>query len=494
MSERPLRILIVDDSPEDREAHGRLLLKAGAGKYAVIEAESGEEALRLCQHEAVDCLLVDYTLPDIDGLELLARLRGESGALPVPVIFLTGTGNEAVAVRAMKQGVDDYIVKGQTTADGVSQAIRGAIERAALRRQVERQRQELERQGEALRESEHQLRQAMDAANAGSWKIIPATGELLASDRALQLHGLPPGTPVSHQTALACVHRDDRAALEAALQGTVETGEPFQLEYRAPQPDGSLRWLVSHAERRSDCGQTCVVGLVQDITERKRQEGHAELLMHEVNHRAKNMLAVVQSIARQTLAANPEDFKSRFSDRIQALSLSQDLLINNGWRSVDITALIQSQLAHFTDLIGTRIKLSGPPIWISASAAQTIGMAVHELGTNAGKYGALSNSHGRLEVGWSLERRRGDGEAFEMYWREEGGPSVVPPAKYGFGLTVINRIASEALDAEVSLDFAPTGLSWRLRCPAKEVVEQLGPTARFAFYPIEWPPRRNLRR
>src|SRR3974377_963395 len=123
MTERPLRILVVDDSPEDREAYGRLLMKAGPGEYAVIEAETSEEALRLCEREAVDCLLVDYTLPDIDGLELLARLRGENGSLPIPVIFLTGTGNEAVAVRAMKQGVDDYFIKGQITADGVSQAI-----------------------------------------------------------------------------------------------------------------------------------------------------------------------------------------------------------------------------------------------------------------------------------------------------------------------------------------------------------------------------------
>ncbi len=211
--------------------------------------------------------------------------------------------------------------------------------------------------------------------------------------------------------------------------------------------------------------------IVRDITERKRHEEHAELLMREVNHRAKNMLAVVQSVARHTASTKPGDFIARFSDRIQALSTSQDLLVQNEWKGVDIAALVQSQLAHFQDLIGTRIELKGPPVLISASAAQTIGIALHELATNAGKYGALSNADGRLEIGWSLERAGGNEEAFVLYWREAGGPPVKPPGRRGFGSTVIQRMATESLEAEVDLDFAPQGLSWRLRCPAREAVE-----------------------
>ncbi len=211
--------------------------------------------------------------------------------------------------------------------------------------------------------------------------------------------------------------------------------------------------------------------IVRDITERKRHEEHAELLMREVNHRAKNMLAVVQSVARQTAATNPDDFIARFGHRIQALSASQDLLVQNKWKGVDMAALVQSQLAHFQDLIGARIELRGAPLSVSASAAQTIGMALHELSTNAGKYGALSNGEGRLEIGWGLERSEGAEQAFVMSWREQGGPPVKPPARRGFGSTVIQRIVSKSLDAEVDLDFAAEGLSWRLRCPAKEVVE-----------------------
>jgi two-component sensor histidine kinase len=118
-----------------------------------------------------------------------------------------------------------------------------------------------------------------------------------------------------------------------------------------------------------------------------------------VNHRSKNILAVVQAIARQTVATTPHDFIDRFQDRLLALSASQDLLAKNKWKGVHLDKLARSQLAHFNDLIGTRIKMRGPPLLVSASAAQTLGMALHELATNAGKYGALSDDAGRVHLG-----------------------------------------------------------------------------------------------
>lgn len=208
-----------------------------------------------------------------------------------------------------------------------------------------------------------------------------------------------------------------------------------------------------------------------DITERKRHEEQIDLLLREVNHRSKNMLTVVQSIARQTVAANSEEFIERFAERIQALAASQDLLVKNAWRGADLDELARSQLGHFKDLVDKRIELRGPPLLVSASAAQTIGMALHELATNAGKYGALSNDGGRVELVWSLEPREGGGETFTITWREFGGPAVKAPARGGFGTTVLCRVARESLDAQVELNFAPTGLVWRMRCPAAEVVD-----------------------
>ncbi|MGO9172026.1 MAG: sensor histidine kinase [Rhodomicrobium sp.] len=208
-----------------------------------------------------------------------------------------------------------------------------------------------------------------------------------------------------------------------------------------------------------------------DITERERHEKQVNLLLREIDHRSKNMLTVVQAIARQTVAANPGDFIERFADRIQALAASQDLLIKNEWRGVDLHELARSQLEHFKDLVDKRIELCGPPLLVSASAAQTIGMALHELATNAGKYGALSNDSGRVEVEWSLEPGEGGGDTFVISWRERGGPAVTAPSREGFGSTVLCRVAKESLDAQVELNYASTGLFWRLQCPAAEVMD-----------------------
>ncbi len=215
---------------------------------------------------------------------------------------------------------------------------------------------------------------------------------------------------------------------------------------------------------------TSLIVLAIDITEQKRQEGQIKLLVGEVNHRSKNLLALVLAIARQTVATTPFDFIDRFQERILALSVGQDLLVRNKWKGVHLDKLARSQLAHFSDLIGTRIRISGPPLLISASAAQTLGMALHELATNAGKYGALSNLAGRVEITWGVEHEQAR-PAFLMSWRESGGPIVKAPAHNGFGSTVITQMAEMSLNAIVNLEYASSGLVWRLRSPIGAVLE-----------------------
>jgi two-component sensor histidine kinase len=210
---------------------------------------------------------------------------------------------------------------------------------------------------------------------------------------------------------------------------------------------------------------------VTNITERKRHEEQIDLLVSEVNHRAKNMLAVVQAIARQTVAATPVDFIQQFGERIQALAASQDLLVESDWKGVNLHELARSQLGPFKAMIGTRIEMRGAPVLISAQAAPPIGMAIHELATNAGKYGALSNERGRVELQWSIESEKDSGETFVINWRECAGPPVTMPARSGFGSIVLRRVVKESLDAEVTLSFAPEGLAWRLRCSTGQIVD-----------------------
>jgi two-component sensor histidine kinase len=173
------------------------------------------------------------------------------------------------------------------------------------------------------------------------------------------------------------------------------------------------------------------------------------------------MLGLVQAIARQTATRNPEDFIERFSARIQALSANQELLFRNEWRGIEIEHLVRGQLAHFADLIGSRIAVHGPELRLKEASAQAIGLALHELATNAGKYGALSTDTGRVDVCWGT-----DGDTFTMSWVERDGPPVSAPKRHGFGTIVMEAMAERSVEGKVDLDYLPSGVTWRLTCPA----------------------------
>ena len=187
-------------------------------------------------------------------------------------------------------------------------------------------------------------------------------------------------------------------------------------------------------------------------------EAHTRLLMREVNHRAKNMLGVVQAMVRITAReGEPGAFVVRIGERIRALSASQDLLVHNSWAGVSLEQLVRSQLAHLGDHMGTRVSVAGPGLEVSAQAAQAIGMALHELATNATKYGALSNDGGRVDISWTVA-----GDRLEMRWEEHGGPPVEPPSRRGFGTTVVEAMASAATGGEARLHWCPDGVVWVL--------------------------------
>ncbi|HKD26933.1 MAG TPA: PAS domain S-box protein [Xanthobacteraceae bacterium] len=209
------------------------------------------------------------------------------------------------------------------------------------------------------------------------------------------------------------------------------------------------------------------VCVAQDVTDQKAHEEHIHLLMSEINHRAKNMLSLVQAIARQTAAHEAEEFIERFTERIQALAANQDLLVRNEWQGVDVEDLVRAQLAHFADLVGSRVTVHGSPARLNATAAQAIGLALHELATNAGKYGALSVDAGRVDVCWRL-----DSDVFAMTWTECNGPPVSPPEQRGFGSTVVDSMVKQTLGGEVQLDYLPSGVVWRQTCPAANALEQ----------------------
>lgn len=198
-----------------------------------------------------------------------------------------------------------------------------------------------------------------------------------------------------------------------------------------------------------------------DVTDRNEALDHLQMLMAEVNHRSKNVLSLVQAIARQTVKTSPDDFLEKFSSRIGALAQAQDLLVQANWASVDLRTLVTSQLGYFKDSIGQRIQLSGPDVMLSAQAAQSLSMVLHELATNAGKYGSLSNAEGRVDIDWTAENIEGM-PLLSLTWAEHGGPPVTPPQRTGFGSLLINTMIESAFDAKSEMTYDPAGVAWRL--------------------------------
>lgn len=256
----------------------------------------------------------------------------------------------------------------------------------------------------------------------------------------------------------------DRPAIVKLKQQALSSGEPVDAELRLKGPAAS-RWFDFHIEPLRDA-EGRVVGLTcaaVDITERKAGEEHLRLLMRELTHRSKNLLAVIQALARQTSrhAGSLDNFLEEFSARLQALSRSHDLLVQEEWHSAGLRDLVRSQLGHYIDRDDSQISIEGPAVHLKPEAAQSLGLALHELAVNAAKYGALSTPGGRVNVHWDAENGRG----IKIRWTERDGPKVERPKKHGFGTMAIQRNLSRSLEADVDLNFEKDGVSCTITVP-----------------------------
>lgn len=257
---------------------------------------------------------------------------------------------------------------------------------------------------------------------------------------------------------------------------TLATGEPFRaptaIERRRDTDEiEAYDWTVERVTMPD--GRYGVVCNFYDLSERQRYEEHIRLLMGEVNHRSKNLLTVVLSMARQTARdCTSEEFVERFEQRLLGLAGVQDLLVKGNWAGVTVGDLIGSQLGHLgEDLLEHRVLANGADVLLAPDAAQGIGIALHELSTNALKYGALSVPDGRIVINWTLDP---DESMFAIEWQEQGGPPVAPPTRRGFGRTVIERLAAVAVGGKVELDYETSGVRWRMTAPRLKVVASNG--------------------
>jgi PAS domain S-box-containing protein len=265
---------------------------------------------------------------------------------------------------------------------------------------------------------------------------------------------------------------DSGADIIALKREALTTGQPKRAEFALPEGPGA-RWHDLHIEPLRDkaggiVGLTCAS---VDVTERKEGEAHLRLLLRELTHRSKNLLAVIQAMARQTArhAGSIDGFLTQFSARLQALASSHDLLVRESWYGASLGELVRSQLASYVGLGEGQVAFEGPEIALKPEAAQSLGLALHELAVNARKFGALSVPGGRVSIRWG-RNGGGAGNAVELHWLEQFGPKVKARRKRGFGSLVIERNLARSLDAEVNLEFEPDGVRCRIVIPANQVL------------------------
>ena len=312
----------------------------------------------------------------------------------------------------------------------------------------------------ALRESDEDYRNAAELNPQVAWTAAP-DGQLdRVAARWMQWTGKS-GLGSSYAESL---HEDDVDPTLAAWGHSVSTGEPYDIIHRYRTLSGGHRWIRSRASPRRDSDGNIIrwYGATEDIDEQKRAEEHLNLMVLELNHRVKNNLATVQAIAVQTLddGDGGPGSRERFLGRITALAAAHDILTREQWDGARLEEIASSVLQALDGIEG-RVRLNGPAVGLGPRSALALSMAFHELGTNALKYGALSQPGGRVDIDW---RPVGvTGAETVVTWVERGGPEVRTPSVRGFGSRLLERGLASQLNGEVSMNFYPTGLNCSIR-------------------------------
>jgi PAS domain S-box-containing protein len=325
----------------------------------------------------------------------------------------------------------------------------------------------------ALAEREAQLGLAGKAARVGSFVVDYATLLIRTSPGFAAIHGLAEGTKeLTCEEWRAHLLTDDLARFEALRsQVFAERRRELNMEYRIVGPDGEARLVESRGLVSYD-GEgrpTRLVGVHIDITERKRAEDQQRRLVAELDHRVKNVLATVQAVTAQTMQASSsmERFVTALDGRIRSMASTHELLSHRRWLGIPLAELVERELAPYTT--GRNIEIDGPEVMLSAEAVQTMAMVLHELITNAAKYGALSVPSGRVSIRWRVPLNGGASDKLALTWRETGGPPVVRPRKFGYGMDVIRSVIPYELGGTVDHVLASEGAQCQMEIPLAQL-------------------------
>jgi PAS domain S-box-containing protein len=328
--------------------------------------------------------------------------------------------------------------------------------------------QEVERRTSDLTRTEERLRFIHKAARLGSWTLDLADMRLLASDAFKRHFGRGPDEPFTYEDLLAAILPEDRDRMQTAVTVAIGTGADYDIEYRVRLPRGDVRWLQIRGQPFSsvDGRPLTMAGVSIDVTDRKHIEEHRALLADELNHRVKNSMATMQSIAHQTLrnATSLDDAHATLDARLQSLSRAHDVLTRDNWVGATLAEIAERALGAFSSGAAQRFLIDGPEVRLAPRLTLAFTMALHELATNAVKYGALSNDQGRVWLTWKIDGGL-HATRLRLRWEEAGGPPVTEPPRRGFGSRLIERALAAELDGTAEITYPPTGVVFTLEAP-----------------------------
>lgn len=316
-----------------------------------------------------------------------------------------------------------------------------------------------------LEDERARLRLALAAGELAVWELVLASNEIVTSPELNRLYRFPADSSPSAEEFRALYAPGERERVEAEAAASFAAGEStIRFEARHQWPDGVVKWIGVRAQILSDAeGRPVrVLGVAMDVTQDRVHAERLAVTARELQHRVKNSLAVVQSIASHTFrnAPSKEGAVTVFSGRLRALGVATDLLTKGNWDDVPMRQIVEEIVQPFRDRHDDQFILEGPDIAVDGKDAVNVGMALHELSTNAVKYGALSTDAGRVTITWRTE-----GDRVVLEWHESGGPTIAPPARSGFGTRLLNNLFGA--EGKVELDFPATGAHCRLIFPAR---------------------------
>jgi PAS domain S-box-containing protein len=469
MDHEKVNILLVDDQPAKLLAYEVILKELGEN---LVVASSGREALEYLLKNEVAVILVDVCMPELDGFELAAMIREHPRFQKTAMIFISAIQvSDIDRLRGYEMGAVDYV-----PVPVVPEVLRAKIKvfaelyrktrqlerlNAELEDRVRARTAELEESHARLLESEQRRSLAIAAGKMGSWDWDWVNGDWMWDEGQFQIFGVDSKSfVVTPSNVQALLHPDDTDELLKAEAQFAKGVKSYEAEFRIIRPDGEVRWCVGTAAATLDkTGRVVrVSGVTVDITERKHAEERQSLLAREVDHRAKNALALAQSIVRLTRGESVKAYVQSVEGRINALARVHTVLSLSSWQGAEVRRLVDEELAPYSD--GNQIALSGPEVQLQPATAQTLALALHELVTNSAKYGALSTQAGRLSIRWENETNM-----LRLIWEETGGPPVHEPTSRGFGTRSVIASIESQLGGQAEFDWHPEGLVCRLSVP-----------------------------